>query len=225
MHWRTFFSLLSALLIACQSLHAGAWPRGKGKVFASASGIFSWPQGRAIELPDIYGSGYAEFGLGQRLTLGLDLGSSDATLVSKLKAVAFVRYSLSDADARHQFALDIGGGQYLGNPVLRMGGSYGTGLQFGKLSGWYSMDVHSLINPNTRASTQNLDASLGVNLSKSKLIGSFSAHRSDTGKRTFTLTPSYAYQINKSQTIEMGIVFDLKRTSDPKLKLGVWQEF
>ncbi|MGB7318081.1 MAG: hypothetical protein WBC85_08960 [Planktotalea sp.] len=211
-------------LMAAQAF-AGAWPRGKGNAFISSSASLTWPKGRAFEYPDIYGSGYAEYGLSQRVTLGLDLGSSDATRQSRLKAIGFLRYTLSDPNARHQFAMDIGAGKHLGENVIRLGASYGTGIQLFSRPGWVAFDAHTLINPNMKTATSSVDATMGLNLEHGKLIGLLSAHVPSNGARTYTFTPSYVRKFGKSRHIELGVSFDLSGGPDPALKLGIWQEF
>lgn len=208
-----------------QPLHAGAWPRGKGNIFASSSASFTWPNGRAFEYPDIYGSAYVEYGLGDRVTMGLDIGSPDATRPSKLKAIAFMRYTLSTAQSRHQFALDFGAGKNLGNGMLRLGASYGTGLQLMERSGWLSIESHILYDIKSGKSTQNLDATLGINLERGKLMALLSAYRAPTGQSTFSFTPSYAHELSSARHLEIGVTLDLSRGADPALKLGIWQKF
>lgn len=225
MRWKDFFLCAAALFLFAVQANAGAWPRGKGKVFVAFNGSFTWPNGRAFEYPDIYGGGYAEVGLGKRLTLGLDLGSPDYTRSSRLKAVGFLRYSLSAPDAAHQFSVDLGAGNYQGDPVVRLGASYGKGLALFSKSGWISMDANMLINPSSRDTTSAIDATLGVNLEHGKLMGLLSMHRSATGTDTYKFTPSYARKLSDKRHIEIGVTFDVKGRSDPALKLGIWQEF
>lgn len=221
----TLTLIILAVCLCTQHANAGAWPRGKGKVFLSASGSLTWPKGRALEYPDIYGSTYAELGLGARLTLGLDLGSSDATRPDRLKAVGFVRYTLTSAQSRHQFALDLGAGKNLGQNTIRLGASYGTGLQLLGHSGWLSVDAHMLRETASGALTQTFDATLGLNTQRGKLMALFSAHRAAQGQSTLSLTPSYAHKLNDKSHLEIGLTFDLRAGPDPALKLGVWQEF
>lgn len=225
MLWKNL--LLSGCLacFAANAASAGAWPRGKGNVFLSSSSSLSWPKGRAFEYPDVYGSSYAEYGLSDRLTLGADVGSADATRVSRLKAIGFLRYSLSDPAARHQFALDVGGGKHLGTPHVRIGASYGTGLELFNQSGWLALDAHVLFDPKSQKTTQALDMTLGVNLNKGKAMGLLSAHRAQSGATIYTFTPSYVRALGPRRHIEIGVTFDLSGSPNPALKLGVWQEF
>ena len=223
-----FYKVLAVGLLICVSAQqslAGAWPRGKGNAFISSTASMTWPSGRDFDLPDVYGGGYFEYGLSDRLTLGVDLGSSDATRPDRLKAVGFLRYTLTNAQSRHQFALDLGGGQNLGQNAIRLGASYGTGLKILQRSGWLSIEAHVLGNPKNLQSSQSLDATLGVNLEHGKLMALFSAYSAPTGQSTLTLTPSYAHKLPGKRHLVIGVTFDLRGAPDPALKLGVWQEF
>lgn len=225
MFWKILWLWGGLIYLCTGAADAGAWPRGKGKIFVSSSASLTWPTGRAFEYPDIYGSGYAEYGVSKRLTLGLDLGSSDAMQPNRLKAIGFLRYSLSDPSARHQFALDLGAGTHLGDGVLRIGASYGTGLELLSRSGWLSIDTNMLFNPAAKGSTRALDATLGVNLNKGKFMGQFSAYQAESGATSFSFTPSYAHKLNDKRHVEIGVTFDLQGAPEPALKLGVWQDF
>lgn len=83
------------LLLSCPAL-AGAWPRGKGNVFV-ASSTYVLPSGAYTGL-------YAEWGVTERLTLGLDLGRG---VSGQDKAVAFVQAPLIRPVAGHHFARNV----------------------------------------------------------------------------------------------------------------------
>lgn len=216
---------LTAAFCAPQMASAGAWARGKGKTFVSATAILTWPKGRALEYPDVYGGLYIERGLGPRLTFGLDIGTSDATRPSRLKAMGFMRYTLTAPDARLQFALDIGAGRYLNAPALRLGAALSSGVSLGSKQGWISLDAHALHQIGTSKTAITLDATFGVSMERSKLMAQLSGFRSLDGRRSAQITPSYVRQIGKGRFFEIGASIDLKSTPDPVLKIGVWQEF
>jgi hypothetical protein len=219
------FGLVCLLCVFGEHSSAGAWQRAKGSVFLSSSASITWPKDRPLELPDIYGSTYAEFGLGRRLTLGLDAGSSDTTKPSKLKAVGFLRYTLSNPNARHQFAVDLGGGSYLGNSVFRAGAAFGMGLKFKDRAGWLSLEGHTLLDLETRQSVKTLDGTLGISMKRGKIMGQFSAFQSASQQSTMSFTPSYALDLKSGRHLEIGISFNVKGKPDPALKIGIWQEF
>ena len=117
---RIVLSLAGFLMcLAASHVHAGAWPRGKGKTFGASAATFTWPDQRELQLPDIYGSTYLEHGIAPRLTMGLDIGTPDAKRLNRLKSVAFLRFTLTANDAPFQVAVDGGGGHYRDTNVTR----------------------------------------------------------------------------------------------------------
>lgn len=224
---RSGSGLLALLLFICMCspAFAGAWPRGKGKVFVSNSAFMTWPKGRALKYPDIYGAAYVEYGIMPRLTLGLDLGSSNAKRLDALKAVGFLRYSISEHEAPHQFAIDLGIGQNLGNRVIRMGLGYGAGFKLGRTPAWIAVDYVMLAEPRNKKRTQSLDATLGLSLRAAKLIGQINAYEGSDRQQSLSVTASYLHPIGKSRQIEIGAVLGIKNKPYPALKVGIWQEF
>lgn len=213
------------LLLSSVCLAAGPWAREEGKMFIAASGFATWPDGRAMEYPDVYGSGYAEYGLGRKLTAGLDLGSSDMQRPDKLKAIGFLRYTLTAPDAPVQAALDFGGGIDLMRPTLRLGASLGYGFQLWDKGSWLSVDWATLHAPEARMQSHTLDITLGMSLKHGKVMGQLSGHESYSGATTMSFTPSYVRPMGEGRFIEVGANFGLKNKPDPALKFGVWQEF
>ena len=72
--------LTLALALAGLAGHAsaGAWPREEGSLFVSSLARLSWPQDTttwtSYEPTGEYYTLYVEYGLTERLTVGLDLG-------------------------------------------------------------------------------------------------------------------------------------------------------
>ncbi|WP_293447202.1 hypothetical protein [Planktotalea sp.] len=225
MRYLGLFGLVCLLCFIGEQSSAGAWSRTKGSVFFSSSASMSWPKDRPLSLPDVYGSAYAEYGLGRSLTLGMDVGSSDSTKSSKLKAVGFIRYNLSNPNARHQLAVDLGGGSYLGNSVIRAGAAFGMGLKLMDRTGWLSLEGHTLFDLETRKSAKTLDGTLGITMKRSKIMGQFSAFQSARQQSTMSFTPSYALDLKSGRHLEISLSFNVKGKTDPALKIGIWQDF
>jgi hypothetical protein len=217
--------LMLVLGLAPICVDAGAWPREKGKTFLALSASVIWPKQRAIELPDIYGSAYVEHGLGARFTLGLDVGSPDATRQDRLKTIAFLRYTVTPSSTKHQLAFDIGGGTFQALDVLRFGASYGTGFTSFEHNSWITIDAHALHHSTLRNISLTVDATYGVSLKRGKLMAQISGFQSFDGRKTAKFSPSYAHDIGHGRHIEIGVNIDLHNAPDPTLKLGIWQEF
>jgi hypothetical protein len=216
---------LMCLLLSSVTATAGPWAREKGKIFVAASGFATWPNQRAPQYPDVYGSGYGEYGLGRGLTAGIDLGSSNMKRTDKLKAIGFLRYTLTAPDAPVQAALDFGGGIDLMQPTLRLGASLGYGFQLWDKGSWLSIDWATLHAPEARMQSHTLDITLGMSLKHGKIMGQLSGHESYSGMTTVSFTPSYVRPMGEGRYIEVGANFGLMNKPDPALKFGVWQEF
>lgn len=204
---------------------AGAWPREKGKTFLAVSASAVWPDKRPIELPDIYGSTYIEHGLGAGVTLGLDLGSPDATRKDRLKTVVFMRYTLTPSSAKNQLSLDLGAGTYESSDVVRLGASYGKGFQSFNQNSWITIDAYALHHLSQHRTSIWVDATYGISFTRGKLMAQISAFQKFDGTQTSKFTPSYAHDIGNGRHIEIGMNIDLQSAPDPTLKLGIWQEF
>lgn len=225
MKWIVPTILSCSLCVAASMATAGAWPRGKGKTFASSSASLTWPDKRELELPDVYGSSYLEYGLSKRLTIGLDMGSPDATRPERLKTVGFLRYTLTNENSAHQIAIDSGGGKYLNTDVFRLGMSYGLGFQTLKKNSWISIEAHTLRMTSNTQAAYSLDATYGISLEKGKIMGQFSAYQAFDKARNISLTPSYAHDLGNGRHLEIGVTVGLLGKPDPALKIGIWQEF
>ena len=220
-----FAILLCCLFVTAQHANAGAWPRGKGKTFSASSAILTWPDGRTIDLPDIYGSTYLEYGISPRLTMGLDMGSPDATRPDRLKTVGFLRYTLTGPNKTHQFAIDVGGGRYLGPDVFRLGISYGLGFQSFSKNSWVAVDAHALRTTTGTQTAYVLDATYGISLKRGKLMAQVSAFHAFDNAKSLNFAPSYALDLGRKRHLEVGVIVGLRGKPDPTLKVGIWQDF
>ena len=217
---------LTWLLCATPSLvFAGAWPRGEGKMFVAASAEMTWPDGRALELPDIYGATYLEYGLRPHVTMGLDIGSADITKSERLKAVGFVRYTITQGSSPYQIAVDAGVGTFSGQNVVRFGASYSKGLSIFARDAWVSLDANTLRTTQSAQFASSIDATFGVTLKRGKIIGQISAFQAFDRTRNVSFTPSFAYYLGKGRHLEIGARIGLSGKPDPALKIGIWQEF
>ena len=132
-------ALILSLLLACQAAHAGPWPREKGTYFISAGGNFLLSDG--AQLPVYYDPTlYLEYGVQQRLKIGLDMHTADAARIGTV--FVFATVPLGDLDARHKFAASFALGMRVNTlgeteNLIRGGLSWGIGLDHG----WVSVDA------------------------------------------------------------------------------------
>lgn len=139
----------------------GAWPREEGSLFVSSLARLSWPQDittwTSHEPTGEYYTLYVEYGLTDRLTVGLDLGRA---ISGGGKDVAFLRMPLGRADRRLKLAGELGLGQIEGDMVLRPGLSLGLGLGHG----WLSADGLAEISLGSGETDLKLDLTWGLTL-------------------------------------------------------------
>lgn len=221
--------LLRSLLVMvltcalCQNAQAGAWPRGKGEGFVSASIRPSWPQDLAqwqSRTPTgKYLTFYLEYGLTERLTLGLDLGRS---VSGTGKNVTFLRYPLLDPEARLKASAELGLGKIDGETVLRPGVSLGLGLS----SGWLSADGLAEYQVASGKTDLKLDLTWGWNMAKDrKLILQMQSGAPHGGPAFARFAPSVVLPLNKRVQIELGGAWGLSGDTSLGLLIGVWTQF
>jgi hypothetical protein len=234
---------LALLLLVCLTTTgalAGPWPRDKGETFLSFAIEYS-------ESRD-YGGLYAEHGLTEDLTLGLDLGttSSDAK-----KAIAFARWPIGPTSAPLRMSVQLGigyaerwrtppfklvikgggplpplpGPQPKMRPVVQTGFSVGRGLDLLGHNGWVTLDTRAEIDEDL-ASHYAADATLGLRGRKGHMvILQLQTGATDSGDTWAKLAPSYVLDLSGSQHLEMGFVAGLTGNNDVAARLGLWQRF
>ncbi|PKQ13700.1 MAG: hypothetical protein CVT70_01715 [Alphaproteobacteria bacterium HGW-Alphaproteobacteria-1] len=211
--------LALVLLSWCAAMaQAGAWPREKGQVFLSFSSQFDERDENGI-MRQSYGF-YAEYGAAARLTLGLDV-NGDALRMSK--AIAFVRWSVGDAQRPLKLAVELGAGQVEDEAALRPGLSIGRGFSLGERHGWLNADLRAILGGDTTFETE-LTAGLSVT-PRAKVIVQLQAGMPEGGQDYLRLAPSLVYQMRPGAQIELGLLEPLSGGGERGFKLGLWRQF
>lgn len=232
-----------ALIILCltaPSALAGPWPRAKGESFLSF----------ALEYSDSrdYAGLYAEYGLTEKLTLGLDLGGTSSTAK---KAIAFARWPVGNTKGALRMAAQLGlgygerwrtppfklvikGGGPLPplpgprpemQPILQTGFSIGRGLKLLGHNGWITLDTRAEMDDHL-AAHYAADATIGLTVPKGhKLILQVQTGSTATGASWAKLAPAYVLQLSDRQHLEMGLVAGVAGDTDIAARLGLWQRF
>ncbi|QDY68824.1 hypothetical protein [Qingshengfaniella alkalisoli] len=172
---------IAACLIALPFIaSAGAWPRGAGHAFLSVAyeGTArkdALDQDRLQETEGevetfSYSAIYGEFGVSDRVTLGIDIGTEGERFTQS--NIVFASVSVGPADWRHQFALELG----VGNreiptfglqrgeteTVFRPGLSWGYGFDSRVGPGWAALDLRQEIRQTTDETALKADLTVGV---------------------------------------------------------------
>lgn len=194
---------------------AGAWPRGKGNVFIAGS-TYVVPGGT-------YTGMYAEWGVTDRLTFGVDLGRG---VSGQDKAVAFLRLPLLHSRNGHRVAWELGAGVIADNTVIRPGISWGKGIDWAGRSGWAALDIVAEMRTQTLAMDTKADLTLGLTINDTRKIMLQLQAGAQHGDEPFLrLVPSLAFALSDRTMIEIGISQSLLGQRETGLKAAVWFTF
>lgn len=202
---------------------AGAWPRKAGDGFTTLAVRLGWPQDpgdwTSLEPTQDYSTLYLEYGLTDRLTLGLDLGHS---VSGAGKTVVFLQYPVRSADRGAQVSAQLGFGVISGDRVIRPGLSAGWGLK----RGWVTVDGVAETYLDDGRTDLKLDMTWGRNLAHDrKLIVQLQTGQPD-GRGPFArLAPSIVLPIRGRFKLETGVTWGLTGDTSMGLKLGLWTDF
>ncbi|MGR3465228.1 hypothetical protein [Limimaricola sp.] len=149
--------------LAGDAAQAGAWPREAGRTFLSFGGTIALSDDDS-GLPDIAPTIYLEYGLTERLTLGLDGYAADDGSSGNL--IAWARLPLTTAANGDVAAVSAGAGTVLVDEdateaAARLGLHWGRGLE----EGWLSVDAQALLALSSLSHEAKIDATWGQNLS------------------------------------------------------------
>ena len=202
-------------LALASPLAAGAWPRGKGSAFAV---------GYTYVLPSgAYSGIYGEWGMTDRLTLGVDVGRG---VSGQDKSVAFVRAPLWSPGWGHRFAVEIGAGRIAGHDVLRPGLSYGKGFDWAGRAGWIALDTVAEIHVDTLAVDGKADLTLGLSVNEHrKLLLQLQGGLQYGDEPFLRLVPSMTFTLSDRMRLELGLSQSLRDDRETGLKAAVWLEF
>lgn len=222
---RTLAPFACLLLFLPQMAEAGAWPRERGKGFISAGATLNWPQAvlsagsGSAPHPKTYTTFYLEYGLTDRITLGLDLGRA---VSGKDKTVAFVQFPLRNQDAGPKVALQLGFGQVGGDTVLRPGLAVGWGLH----KGWISAEGMVEIGLDGSGTDMKLDMTWGRNLPRDrKLILQMQLGAPSDDPVFARFAPSIVFPLRGDFKAEVGATWGLTGDEDVGIKFGLWSKF
>lgn len=139
----------------------GAWAREEGTIFIAAGGNVLLSEG--AQLPVHYDPTlFAEWGLSERVTLGVDLHTADKGQIGTV--FGFARVPLGDVTAPNKYAVSLSYGlrDREGEPIenlLRAGLSWGRGIE----NGWLAIDASATYGTIDTTWRPKMDATWGRN--------------------------------------------------------------
>ncbi|MFN3209112.1 MAG: hypothetical protein ACE369_08950 [Roseovarius sp.] len=218
-----FYRVLFPALLLIGPLQAAAdpWPRAEGETFLSFSVETEFESG-VTDGSGFYGSIYAEHGLTDRMTLGLDAGAEDTDVA---KAIVFLRWPVGRAQSGTRVAAEFGIGMSRETFALRPGISIGKGVQVGETPGWLSVDSRAVMIDGFDGVLET-DITFGLSPTPdSKIILQLQTGLPTESAPYAKLAPSYVHRVAPGRHLELGFVAGVAEADDFKLKFGFWQAF
>ncbi len=218
-------ALLTCLMLChATAAQAGAWAREKGELFIAAGGNFLLSEG--AQLPVHYDPTlYAEWGMTDRITLGIDIHTADRGEIGT--AFAFANVPIGDLTAQNRWAINLAYGVRARNrepteTLLRGGFSWGRGLE----NGWLAVDASATFGTIDTTWRPKMDATWGRNWN-------------DTWTTTFQLqtgqgwtndfyakvSPTVIWTWKPNMKVALGAVQGLTGDRGAALKLETWLTF
>lgn len=224
-HAAIFFALSGLASILATAPVAGAWPRDHKAVFVS---VEQSVQRREDGTLDSYTSGYAEYGLRPRLTLGAKLGMTGDRLGRE--ALIFLRRPLGTGEGANRFAADLwvgarwrDGGD--AEPVVASGLAWGRGYEAFGASGWMAVEGRYTRAPTAEADWIDVEATVGFNPDdRTHWIAQLRV-RSDDGGTATTLAPSWVRRIRPGLKAQVGATWRGGDAATPGIFAATWLEF
>lgn len=219
-------SLWASLLFVCLAglVQAGAWPREKGALFIAAGGNFWLSDG--AQLPVHYDPTlYAEFGLTERLTLGLDLYTADKGQI--LSGFVFASVPIGDLEARNRYMISLAYGTRLDarektDVLLRGGFHWGRGLE----NGWLAIDASATYGINDPVWRPKADFTWGRNWSdRWTTTLQLQTGQGFTGDLYAKISPTVIWTMNDDLKFSLGGVQALTGDRGFALKAETWITF
>lgn len=227
--------MLTAIMIG-NTAAAGAWSREKGEWFIAFGGNLWLSDG--AQLPVHYDPTlYAEFGLTDRITVGLDSHLADAGRIAS--DFIFFNIPVGDLEAQNRFAVGVGFGlrrsrhtpanlatanfDYLrSEQMLRGTVSWGRGYE----KGWYAIDASATYAVSENAWRPKADATWGRHWSDHWTTTlQLQTGQGFTDDYYAKVSPTVIYHWNDYISISAGAVQGLTGDKGGGLKLETWLKF
>ncbi len=221
---RRLIWVLFAFLTLASSATAGPWPRAEGEYFISAGGNFLLSEGATLPVhydPTLY----LEYGMTDKLTVGLDIHTADAGRIGTM--FVFASFPLSSPEQAHKFSATLSLGaraNILGqtDTLIRGGMSWGKGLE----NGWLSIDASATWGTHDPVFRPKIDATYGHNWSDKWTTSiQLQTGQGFTNDYYAKVVPSASYKFRDDLRVSVGGVQALTGDRGFGLKVETWLTF
>jgi hypothetical protein len=200
---------------------AGPWPREKGHAFLSFGGLSEIDE--TTGTISTYSTLYGEYGLTEKATLGLDLGTDQRR---SSKAVVFLRLPVRPDTHTTKIAAEMGFGVEDGSAAIRPGLSIGRGYTLGKRNGWMTADSRTVLFKDFKDTLFESDLTLGLSATKRiKMILQLQTGVPVNDTSYIRFAPSVVFKRKTGRYIEFGATAGIVGIKGLGLKIGSWFEF
>lgn len=222
------------LLAGAGPASAGAWPREQGKTFLSLSQVFTTEVETLIapgQMVTSYSSLYAEYGLTEKLTIGLDAGYGAGPDSGVSTGVAFARYPVWESTGGQRVALDFGVGwrsdAEQGQDLrLRPGIAWGMGFDSRWGQGWLGIEASANFLVPSGQQIYKADFTAGIKPNDQwMLIGQIQTGRYPGTEALIRIAPSVVRAITPSTHLQLGVEGTVLGDDLIGAKLALWLEF
>lgn len=219
-----WLALAVAGLLAGQAAEAGAWAQEEGKVFLSFGGNVALFEGATRPVhydPTLF----VEYGLTERVTVGLDGYTADATEV--FNGFVFVRLPIGPEEGRSRLAFSVAGGvsELPGRDletVARLGLHWGYGFD----RGWLSADATTVLGLTVGEQEGKVEVTWGRELTgRWTGLVQLQSGIGFAGDTYAKVTPSVLFAVTESTELRAGFVQALTGDQGSALMVEVWTRF
>ena len=221
-----FLAFFLLLVLTAEFAQAGPWPRSKGAFFTS-TGVEVWEAEDG--LPARYASGFVEYGLTEKLSLGANVaqGTFSGTDVELFLGVGVLQtgpHAVSvEVSVTNNFVTDTLSGAIDRTPGASLGLAYGRGLQIWERNAWTTLEFK--YHRTEYSHLLKIDATFGVTFaSEWKAMAQVFSSHSDQGWAV-NLAPGIVIPVLRNQHIELGLRVPTEDIELSRIKIGLWQEF
>ncbi len=216
--------LLLLLVFVPRDTLAGAWARDEGELFIAAGGNFLLSEG--ARLPVHYDPTlYAEYGLSERVTVGMDLHTADAGRIGTI--FLFASFPIGDTAADNKFAASLALGSRMdtnrGAETLMRGGlSWGRGLA----NGWLAVDATATYSTHSGTFRPKIDATWGHRWNdRWRTMTQLQTGQGFTDDYYAKIALSVIYDFSDHVKLHLGSVHAMTGDKGSALRLETWLTF
>ncbi len=221
------------LLIGAAEATAGAWPREPGTAFLSVSQRFTTgPMDLRAPLADLesYTSIFAEYGLSESWTVGLDAGHGRGDF-PVTTALAFARHPVWQSEGGQIVSAELGLGWrdhvLDGSEArLRPGLSWGRGFESRWGAGWLGVDATAEWRLPSADLVLKADFTAGIRpTERTMLIAQLQTARFPDADPAVRLAPSVVRRFGARTHLQLGLDAGLAGEDTYGIKLATWWTF